>query len=499
MVADTQLMAPIGAPLDDVEAITPPFEQFGSALDQAHALAERYLSSLPHRPVSRAATAEEMAARFDEPLPDQSTRPDEAVAEWFARAEPGIVATSGPRFFGWMIGGTTPAALAGDWLSKAIDQNTGGWTASPAGVQTEITALRWLKELFDLPRSWAGTITTGGSMSNLIGLAAARQWASLRLGFDAARDGLAGHPAIPVISSTEIHASAVKGLGVLGIGRGSVRQVRAYSGSVDIDALADALAETDGPVIVIANAGEVNTGAFDDLEAIADLCDAHPGGAWLHVDGAFGLFAAASPLSADLARGIERADSVAADAHKWLNVPYESGFVFVRDADALRAAFTVAAAYIAPQESVAWDPVAQAHGPELSRRARGVAIWCALKALGRPGVQGIIERGLAHTRALADWVYLTPGLELVAAAPLNIVCFRYTPAGVDPEEMDVFNQQAVRALQADGRVFVTGTVWNNQHVIRVAFDNWATGSRDVEILREAILDIGHQLEREFRP
>ncbi len=483
---DPSLADPITRPADHFSATQ-------AAMARAYELASAYLAGLPERPVSRRPGPAEMTGSLDEPLPERGCDPAEAVSDWFARAEPGIVASGGPRFFGFVNGGSTPAALAGDWLASAIDQNAGMWLSSPAAAQTELTVLRWLKELFGLPAAWVGALTSGATMANLIGLAAARQWAGARLGFDAAQDGLGGLPPIPVISSTEIHASARKTLGTLGFGRSSVREVPAPGGSVDLDALAAVLAAVDGPVVVVANAGEVNTGAFDHLDAVADLCAAHPGGAWLHVDGAFGLFAAASPRLAHLTWGIERADSVAADGHKWLNVPYDCGFAFVRDADALRAAFAAGGAYLTPGADAGWDPLT--HVPEMSRRFRGLAAWCALRAYGRDGYRALVERCVENAAAFAAWVDAAPGLELMAPAPLIIVCFRYAPAHLrdDPAATDAFNREAVAALQADGRAFVTGTVWNGRAAIRTAFDNWATGPTDVAILQEAVREIGERL------
>jgi len=459
---------------------------FGPALDRAHALACDYLASLPTRPVSRVVAPEAMAAALDEPLPERGCAPERAVAEWFNRAEAGIVASQGPRYFGFVTGGSTPAALAGDWLASALDQNAGLWMTSPAAAQTELTVLRWLKDLFGLPAGWAGALTSGATMANLVGLAAARQWAGERLGFDPAADGLAGRPPIPVLSSTEIHASARKSLAALGLGRDAGRRLPAPAGALDLDALDAAMTETSGPVIVVANAGEVNTGAFDDLSAIADRCARHVGGAWLHVDGAFGLFAAIAPSHAHLVGGIERADSVAADGHKWLNVPYDSGFAFVRDEVALRAAFATTAAYLTPSggEVAAWDPLS--HVPEMSRRFRGLAAWCALRAAGREGYRALVERSLANAAAFAEWVAGEPGIELAAPAPLNIVCFRYALPGATPEAADTANRSAVAVLQAGGRVFVSGTVWEGRAAIRAAFDNWSTGPADVAILQEAV-------------
>ena len=454
------------------------------ALSSAFQLARDYLDGLNARPVSRAVDATTMATILDEPLPEVGCPPHEAVAEWFRRAEPGIVAGSGPRYFGFVQGGTTPAALAGDWLASAIDQNPATWVMSPAAAQTELVVLRWLKELFNLPSAWSGAVTSGATMSNLVGLAAARQWAGNRLGFDPAQDGLGGRPSIPIVSSTEIHASAIKALGTLGLGRGQVRRVAAANGVIDLNEFEQALEAVPGPVIVVGNAGEVNTGAFDDLAGMAERCAAHPGGAWLHVDAAFGLFAAASPRFAHLTRGIEQADSVGADAHKWLNVPYDGGFVFVRDANALRAAFDATGAYLTPPPGAGWNP--SSHVPEMSRRFRALSFWCALRADGRAGYRAIVERCVDNARMFGDWVERTPGLELLAPVHLNVVCYRIRPDGADPASLDDINREANLALQAGGQAFVSPTIWNGKVAIRSAFDNWATQAHDVELLCEAV-------------
>lgn len=476
-------------------SVADPFAQSVVALDHAHARSREIVAGLSTRPVGLRPGPDEMKALLDEPLPETGMEPSAALDEWLSRAERGIVASPGPRFFGFVNGGSTPAALAGDWLASAIDQNAGMWLSSPAAAQTDLTVLRWLKELFGLPSDWAGALTTGATMSNLVGLAAARQWTGERLGFDAAVDGLAGQPRIPVYSSTEIHASARKALATLGLGRDCVRTIPAPDGAIDLNGLRRALMDTDGPVIVIANAGEVNTGAFDRLDHVADLCRQHAGGAWLHVDGAFGLFAALSPRHAHLSGGIERADSIGADGHKWLNVPYDCGFAFVRDGGALRAAFNATGAYIAPTADMGWDPLS--HLPEMSRRFRGLSVWCALKAYGRSGYRDLVERCADNASALASWIEAESGLELMAPVPLNIVCFRYEPEGLDDADADAFNREAVKRLQADGRAFVTGTIWHERVAIRAAFDNWATTEHDVAILQDAIVDVGRSLSGEF--
>lgn len=462
--------------------VDPRFAAVNAALERAHNVASDYIESLATRPVAILPTPAEMAAALNEPFPEKGTDPGDAVEEWFVRARPGITASSGPRFFGFVVGGTTPAALAGDWLASAIDQNAGLWAASPAAVQTELVVLDWLKSLFHLPAEWTGAMTSGATMSNLVGLAAARQWAGQRLGFDAAGEGLSGNPLIPVVSSEEIHTSARKALATLGLGRTSVRIVPSIGGAADIAALRAELATIPGPAIIVANAGEVNSGAFDDLNAMADLRDAHPGGAWLHVDGAFGLFAAASPSLSHLTAGIERADSVASDAHKWLNVPYDSGFAFVRDHANLKAAFAISASYLIPSDT--FDPMN--HVPEMSRRFRALPAWCALKAYGRSGMVDMIERCVANTHDFTAFVEATPGLELVSPAPLNIACWRFAPEGMSEPDRDAFNQAAINRMRETGAIYATPTIRNGHAAIRCAFDNWSTTEADIAILKQTV-------------
>jgi glutamate/tyrosine decarboxylase-like PLP-dependent enzyme len=468
-----------------------PFAEGIHALDQAWMLARDFVLSLPERPAGTNVTAEQLNRVFDEPLPEHGTDPAEAVQEWFRKAEPGIAGSPGPRNFGFVIGGATPAALAGDVLASAIDQNSGLWIASPAAAHTEECVLRWLKELFGLPGEWAGSITSGATAAHLVGMGAARQWAGHKLGFDASEDGLGGHPAIPVISSTEIHASAIKSLSTLGFGRKAVRKLPAQSGVLNLKALQEALDAIEGPVIVVANAAEVNTGAFDDLDAIADLCAAHPGGAWMHVDAAFGLYARLSDRTAPLLNGIDRADSVCADSHKWLNVPYDSGFAFVRDEQLLLRTFSTRAAYLDAVSAIGKDT--DGYGPVFSTRFRALAMWCALKAWGREGYRAMVERCLDNAATFGSWLDASPDTELLAPVNLNMVCWRFAPAGLDPEATDQFNRDAVTRIQHDGRAFLTPTSWQGKQAVRCAFDNWATSLDDVLILQEAVRDIGPEL------
>ncbi len=468
-----------------------PFDDVAAAMDAAHSLAREIVLTYPERPVATPVSVDAMQAAFDDPLPVDGVSAAVALDEWMARAEPGIVVSPGPRFFGWVMGGVTPGALAGDWLTSALDQHGLLWPSSPAAVQTEHTAVRWLKEMFEIPADWVGTTTSGATMSNMVGLSAGRQWVGEELGFNAALDGLGGNPTIPVVSSAEIHSSAIKALGHLGLGKRSVRKVSATGGTVDLDALERELASIDGPVLVVANAGEVNTGAFDDLQGVIDRAKAHPGGAWVHVDAAFGLFARLSDRTRHYLNGIEGADSICADAHKWLNVPYDSGFAFVSQSGPLFAAFSSPAAYLSG------SPLGldlDAYVPEMSRRSRGIAIWCSIKQQGLRGYQAIVDRCLDNAWAFADWVDAEPGLELMAPAPLNIVCWRYTPDGLDEEATDQFNREAIAAIQSDGRAFVSGTVWNGRAAIRCAFDNWTTTMADVEILESAVRDVGVKVQ-----
>lgn len=467
---------------------TNPYEAVAVAMDGVYELARDYVLTLPNRPAGSSATRAELGAALNEPIPETGADPTAVAHEWLRRAEPGIVGGPGPRFFGFVQGGVTPGALAGDWLATTIDQNGGLWAISPAATQTEFVVLDWLKELFGLPAEWSGALTSGATQSNTAALAAARQWAGAQHGRDIAADGMIGCPPITVVSSEAIHASARKALANNGFGRNSVRTVPAPGGQVDLAALDAELARIDGPVIAIANAGEVNTGQFDDIAGVASVIERHPGGAWLHVDGAFGLFAGASPELRDRINGIEQADSVASDGHKWLNVPYDCGFVLFKDAENARATFTTLAAYLTGDGG--WD--ADDYSLDMSRRFRALPVWCAIKAYGREGYRAMVERCVDNARAFMEWIDAMPGIELMNAerlreTPLNIVCFRFSCEGKSDEEADAVNRAATAAIQADGRAFVSGTVWDGRRAMRAAFDNWATTLADVAILEEVVL------------
>jgi glutamate/tyrosine decarboxylase-like PLP-dependent enzyme len=430
-------------------------------------VAGRYLAELDDAPVLAS-----RETRFGGPLPEQGDGALVALAELVAGAD---VATrsSGPRFFHFVTGGTTPAALAADWLTSLLDQNSFSGVSSPYGGQLEDVAIRWLLDLFELPDDWGGVLTTGATMANFVGLASARRWWAEQHGVDLDERGFAGLPAVPVFSSEYVHASARKALAMLGIGRASVQVV-------DVEALDRALRELNGaPAIVIGNAGDVNTGDFDPLARLADLAAEH--GAWLHVDGAFGLFARLTPRASALAEGIERAHSVIADGHKWLNVPYDCGFAFVRDPAYLRPPFQLTAAYL---------PSDERPSPEASRRARALAVWATLRAYGRAGHRAMVERHLDLAQRLSQRVDATPELERLAETKLNIVCFRFRPSGVDEEQLDELNLALGQDVLEDGRVFFGTTRYEGKVAFRPAIVNWRTTERDVDLLLDVLLELG---------
>jgi glutamate/tyrosine decarboxylase-like PLP-dependent enzyme len=465
-------------------------DEIDGALSLVADRARRYLAELDEVPLHGDAF-EEAAWQFGGPLPEEGAG---AVATLERLSGPGLdaaVASAGPRNFHFVTGGVTPAALGADWLASALDQNSFAWIESPLGAQLERVALAWLRELFGLPAAWGGVLTTGATMANFVALACARRWWAERHGVDVDEEGLPGLPPLPVVSGGYVHSTAVKALGMLGIGRASVRVLaRDPAGRLDLDELRRALTELDGaPALLLATAGEVNAGDFDPIGAMADLAERH--GAWLHVDGAFGLFARVTPEVAHLADGVERAHSVIADGHKWLNVPYDCGFAFVRDGTTLTRIFNAAAAYL-PEEDQK-RPTFGFLGPESSRRARSLAVWATLAAYGRHGYRELVERNLALARRVAERVDAAHDLERLADVPLNIVCFRYRPPGVPETELDDLNARLGEAVLADGRVYVGTTRYRGCVAFRPAIVNWRTREEDVDLLVDVIRELGARL------
>jgi glutamate/tyrosine decarboxylase-like PLP-dependent enzyme len=429
----------------------------------------RYLAGLDDRGVAPSSAAVARLEALGGPLPDGPSDPAAVLALLDEVASPATVASAGKRYFGFVTGGSLPAALAASWLAAAWDQNAGLRVMSPAAAALEEIAGGWLVDALALPAGTVAGFVTGATMANLAGLAAARHAVLAAAGWDVEAEGLFGAPPITVVVGEEVHVSLVKALGLLGLGRERVVRV-----PVDGQGRmrAELLPRFQGPTIVCAQAGNVNTGAFDPFE---EICAAtHDAGAWVHVDGAFGLWAAAAPGRAHLARGVAAADSWATDAHKWLNVPYDSGVVLCRHPEQLRAAMSVSAAYLAAAERP--DPYHAT--PEMSRRARGVEVWAALRSLGRAGVADLVERTCRLAARFAD------GLGAAGHAVLNDVTLNQVLVSFGDEAA---TRAAIAALQADGTCWCGGTVWQGQVAMRISVSSWATTEEDVDRSLEAML------------
>jgi glutamate/tyrosine decarboxylase-like PLP-dependent enzyme len=425
--------------------------------------AASFLDALPGRAVPPSAAALAALERLDVPLPQGPTEAAAVLARLDEIVSPATMATAGPRFFGFVIGGALPVTVAANFLATAWDQNAALSQAAPGVAHLEQLVLRWLRELFALPADTAGAFVTGGTMANLTALAAARHRVLARAGWDVEADGLFGAPAVNVVVGAEAHPTLFKALGVLGLGRERVIRVRVdRQGRLD----AAALPALVGPTIVCAQAGNVNSGAFDPLPAICDW--AQGCGAWVHVDGAFGMWARVAPAFAPLAAGLERADSWSTDAHKWLNVPYDSGIALVRDAQALRAAMSVAAAYL-PADAGGRNP--SDCTPELSRCARAVDIWAALASLGRSGTADLIERCCRHAQRFAAGLR-DAGLEILNEVVLNQVLVSFG----SPER----TRRVIEAVQADGTCWCGITEWQGRTAMRISVCSWATTEADIE-------------------
>ena len=443
-------------------------------------IAAEHLGGLDERPVNASATTEELRAALGGPLPDAGERPEAVIEQLAAGAAPGLVASPGPRYFGFVTGGSLPAALAADWLTSAWDQNTMLYVMSPAAAVVEETVAAWVLDLLDLPRHSGVGMVGGATMASFTALLAAREEVLRRAGHDIEEEGLAGTPPIRVIVGEHVHASLRFGLRMAGFGRAQIETVAADDqGRMLPGALAAVLSEgPDAPTIVNAQAGEVNSGAFDPLEQVVEIAHAHD--AWCHVDGAFGLWARAAPSLAHLAAGAERADSWGVDAHKWLNVPYDGAFVIVADADAHRRAMAVTAAYL--QQGVGDERTNSDWAPDSSRRARAFASWAALRSLGRSGVAELVERNCALARRAAELLSAAPGVEVLNDVVLNQVLMRF---GDD----DAVTDRVIAGVQEDGTCWLGGTVWKGRRAMRLSVSNWSTTEADIERSVEAILAI----------
>jgi glutamate/tyrosine decarboxylase-like PLP-dependent enzyme len=446
-----------------------------SILADAAARAQRYLDGLDDRPVAPQAEALAGLAAFDEALPAGPSDPHEVLELLDRAGTPATVASGGGRYFGFVTGGSLPAAMAANWLAAAWDQNTSLRVMSPAAVKLEDVANRWLTELLGLPADCGVAYTNGATMANLTGLAAARHALLARRGWDVELQGLFGAPELTVVVGDEVHVSVLKALSLLGLGRERVVRV-----PVDGQGrmLAHKMPKLDSHTIVCAQTGNVNTGAFDPLEAIGTQVRAAD--AWLHIDGAVGLWAAAAPQRAELMRGHTLADSWVTDGHKWLNVPYDCGMVFVKDALQLRSAMTIVAPYL--QFGDLREP--QHYGPDYSRRARGVEVWAALRSLGQSGFADLIERCCQHASVFAE-AMVAAGHTVLNDVVLNQVLVSFG----DAER----TRQVIAAVQQDGTCWCGGTVWQGHTAMRISVSSWATTEDDVRRSVEAICRVAAAL------
>jgi glutamate/tyrosine decarboxylase-like PLP-dependent enzyme len=451
--------------------------------------AEGYLETIEDRPVS-ASDPDALLRSFEDALPDRGVGAEAAIRKLIDEGLPAATHSMGPRFFHFVVGGATPAALAADWFTSMIDQMAYAWVASPLSARLEQISIRWLLDLFAMPEHWGGVLTTGATTGNLVCLAGARQWWGEQHGIDVGNLGLVRQP--PVLAAGHIHPSAIKALAILGIGRSTIqRYVADDRGSADLEAMERALRELDGaPSIMVATAGDPNAGRYDPIEAMAGLAKKY--NSWLHVDGAFGLFAACSPSTAHFVQGATDARSASVDLHKWLNVPYDSGAAFVSDLRYLARAFYHEADYLpSPEDS---HPNFGFLAPEMSRRARAFPIWATLFAYGRQGVRSLIERSVALAERLAANVQQAADMELLAEHQLNVVCFRYRPPGLDDEqELDELNSRVHQEILADGRVYFGSTRYAGCVGFRPAIVNWRTREEDVDLVVSVVREIGERV------
>ena len=447
-------------------------------------MAVDFLRRLPDRPVAPAQTPRDVLAAFHRAVPEESADARAVLEELVRLADPGLCAMPSGRFFGWVIGGGLPAAVAADWMTTVWDQNCGTAEGTPAGAAVEQVTIGWVAELLALPAS-SGVLLTGCQMANFVGLAAARSEVLRLAGWDVEAEGLTGAPPVRVVVGAERHGSIDKALRMLGFGLRRLVVIEVDGeGRMRPDALAAELSARDLPTIVCAQAGNVNGGGFDPMEPIADAVDVarRRAPAWLHLDGAFGLWARVSPRRRALAAAAERADSWATDAHKWLNTPYDCGIALTRHADAHRRAMAGAAAYLPGVDPAVRSPYDYA--PELSRRARGFALWAALRQLGRAGCAALVDRSCDLAGRLADGLAAVPGIEVMNEVALNQLVVRFRdPAGHDDEA----HTRAVAArVVADGTCYPSATVWRGVAALRVSISNWSTDEADIERTIEAI-------------
>lgn len=436
----------------------------------------KYREEIIERSVAPSTKAIARLTEFDLPFPDNPVNPEQVIKMLDEIGSPATIGISGGRFFGFVIGGSLPASVAAGWLSTAWDQNAGLFVGSPVGVVLEEVCLKWLIQIFDLPSESGGAFVTGATMANFTALSAARHSILKNIGWDVEAKGLFNAPLVTVIVSEESHPTLFRGLGLLGLGRERVIRVPVDNqGRMDLNNFP----RVNGPTIVCTQAGNVNTGSFDPIKEICEI--AHASNAWVHVDGAFGLWASAVPSKRYLTEGINLADSWATDAHKWLNVPYDSGLAFVKDSESLRSAMSLTAAYL-PQGDHR-EP--SQFSPELSRRSRGIEVWAALYSLGRSGLADLIDRTCKHANIFAEGLNAA-GFEILNDIVINQVLVSFG----SPEETN----KVIKEIQNDGTCWCGGTVWQGKTAMRISICSWATTAEDVNKSLKAMIRIANKVK-----
>ncbi len=457
-------------------------DEFRMVLEHIAAHAESFRNSAPQRHQAPQRSYEEMRATFDAPTPERGAPMRAVIEELIVKAEPGLANMVGPRFFGWVIGGSARTGVAADWLTSAWGQNTGNAFATPAACAVEDVAAAWLLDLFDLPRTASVGFVTGATMANFTCLAAARNEVLRRAGWDVEADGLFGVPQINVVLGEEAHSTIFSALRYLGLGARRVISVPVdHNGRMRSGAFARAIEPLSGPIIAIAQAGHINSGAFDPFNEIAEVAQAKK--AWLHVDGAFGLWARACPERAHLGLGLELADSWGVDGHKWLQTPYDSAYAIVRDAEAHRRAMLIAASYL-PEGGVRHPAD---YAPELSRRARGFATWAMIRSLGRAGIAEMVGRHCELARRMAERLAVEADIEILNDVVLNQVAVRFGRS-FDKARADALTQRTIARIQRDGICFVGGAHWRGYQIVRISVINGDTTTADADASADAILD-----------
>ena len=453
-------------------------------LEDVLAHANDFLGALPERRVGESASGDELRTAFDAPLPEEPMASQDVIRDLIKTADAGLMGTTSPRYFGFVIGGATPTSIAAEWLASVWDQNAALFATSPAASAIEDVAGRWLIELLGLPKDCSFGFVTGSQMANFTALAVARNHVLRAAAWDVERRGLQGAPQVRVIAGAERHGTIDRALRYLGLGDSTIRLVDADNqGRMRAEVLRSVLEEYDGPMIVCAQAGNVDSGSFDPFEDICEM--AHEQGAWVHIDGAFGLWANVSDRFHDLTIGAELADSWAVDAHKWLNVPQDSGIVFCAHPESHRAAMGVRANYLIHSEDGS-DRDPMEFNPEWSRRARGLAVYAAIRALGRSGIVEIVERCCQNARRFAQGLGSADGVEIVNDVVLNQVLVRFLSHDGDH---DTKTRAVIEGVQAEGTCWLGGSTWHGMGVMRISVSNWQTTEEDVDRSVEAMLRV----------